>query len=138
MVSRSGHPATVSHTCTRTAPSAATWMSLTMPSSVMGRWISGSCTPSRRAGYLLGMAGHRREVMASCYEPVSSQDKIKRSLCQNEPWCARPVTPLTSRMASGRDANRSRPLGWLEAPQAYKPNPVLTTSPVVGFKMTGR
>src|ERR1700683_3006239 len=46
IVSRSGQPATVSHTCTRTAPSAAIAMSLTMPSSVIGRWISGSCTPS--------------------------------------------------------------------------------------------
>jgi hypothetical protein len=46
MVSRSGHPATVSHTATSTAPSPAMSTFLTMPSSVMGRRISGSSTPS--------------------------------------------------------------------------------------------
>src|SRR5579859_713888 len=47
MVSRIGHPATVSQTSTLTAPSGPTSTSLTMPRSVIGRWISGSCTPSR-------------------------------------------------------------------------------------------
>ena len=46
ILSRSGQPATVSHTSTSTTPSAAMSMFLTMPSSVIGRWISGSCTPS--------------------------------------------------------------------------------------------
>src|SRR5271166_2709220 len=43
MVSRSGQPATVSQTSTSTTPSGAMPMFLTMPSSVIGRWISGSC-----------------------------------------------------------------------------------------------
>ncbi len=47
IVSRSGQPATVSQMPTRTVPSAAICMSLTMPSSVIGRWISGSLTPAR-------------------------------------------------------------------------------------------
>src|ERR687893_1645749 len=46
MVSRIGQPATVNHTATPTVPSPATVTSLTMPSSVIGRLISGSCTPS--------------------------------------------------------------------------------------------
>src|ERR687894_266510 len=45
-VSRIGQPATVNHTATPTVPSPATVTSLTMPSSVIGRLISGSCTPS--------------------------------------------------------------------------------------------
>ena len=68
MVSRSGHPATVRYTSTSTAPSAPTLTFLTMPSSVIGRWISGSCTPSSAwvtcsalGGLMVG------EVMDSCY-----------------------------------------------------------------------
>src|SRR5262249_7987274 len=44
MVSRSGQPATVRYTSTPTLPSGATSTPFTMPSSVMGRWISGSFT----------------------------------------------------------------------------------------------
>src|ERR1700722_9853453 len=47
IVSRSGQPATVSQTCTNTVPSEDTSTCLTMPSSVIGRWISGSLTPAR-------------------------------------------------------------------------------------------
>ena len=47
MVSLRGHPATVSSTWTETAPSSATSTESTMPSSVMGRLISGSLTPAR-------------------------------------------------------------------------------------------
>ena len=66
-VSRSGHPATVSHTSTSTAPSAAMSTFLTMPSSVMGRWISGSCTPSSALVTCSALGGVvRGEVMASC------------------------------------------------------------------------
>src|ERR1022692_4273060 len=74
MVSRSGHPDTVSHTSTSTAPSAATWTFLTMPSSVMGRWISGSCPPSSHFVTCSGLGGAiGGELMASCYEPVSTK-----------------------------------------------------------------
>ncbi len=65
ILSRSGHPATVSHTSTSTAPSAATSMFLTMPSSVIGRWISGSCTPSSAWVTCSALGGVvRGEVMA--------------------------------------------------------------------------
>ena len=70
MTSRSGQPATVSHTCTRTNPSAPTSMSLTMPSSVMGRRISGSWTPSSALVTCSVVGG---EVMSSCYEPIRPQ-----------------------------------------------------------------
>ena len=67
MVSRSGHPDTVSQTSTSTAPSAAMSMFLTMPSSVMGRWISGSCTPSSAWVTWAGLGGAiGGELMASC------------------------------------------------------------------------
>src|ERR1700729_373583 len=46
MVSRSGQPATVRKTSTRTVPSRPTSTFLTMPRSVIGRWISGSLTPA--------------------------------------------------------------------------------------------
>ena len=46
IVSRSGQPETVSQTSTRTAPPGPTSTFLTMPSSVIGRWISGSWTPA--------------------------------------------------------------------------------------------
>ena len=46
MVSRIGQPATVRYTLTSTRPPAATETDLTMPSSVMGRPISGSLTPA--------------------------------------------------------------------------------------------
>ena len=58
MVSRSGQPATVSQTSTRTVPSGRISVFLTMPRSVIGRWISGSCDPVQRAHDLLG-AGRR-------------------------------------------------------------------------------
>src|SRR5690242_1528096 len=44
MVSRMGQPETVRYTVTATAPSAPISTDLTIPSSVMGRWISGSFT----------------------------------------------------------------------------------------------
>ena len=44
ILSRSGQPATVSSTATSTTPSSWTVMSLTMPRSVIGLWISGSFT----------------------------------------------------------------------------------------------
>jgi hypothetical protein len=48
----------------------------------------------------------------------------------------RPVTPLRPGWrAAATQTGRGRSVA--KAPQAYKPNPVLTTSPVVGFKMTG-
>jgi hypothetical protein len=48
-----------------------------------------------------------------------------------------PVTPLRPGWrAAATKTGRGRLVAT--APQAYKPNPVLTTSPVVGFKMTGR
>src|SRR6266566_2519592 len=69
--SRSGHPATVSHTSTSTAPSAAMSMFLTMPSSVIGRWISGSCTPSSAWVTCSALGGVvRGEVMTSWYVAV--------------------------------------------------------------------
>src|SRR5450631_3741133 len=46
---RIGQPATVSHTVTETEPSSVMSTDLTMPSSVIGRWISGSSTPARAA-----------------------------------------------------------------------------------------
>ena len=46
ILSRIGHPATVRNTPTTTAPSEPTSTSLTMPISVIGRRISGSCTPA--------------------------------------------------------------------------------------------
>src|SRR6266702_8583227 len=79
MVSRSGQPATVRYTSTSTAPSAPTLTFLTMPSSVMGRWISGSCTPSSAwvtcsalGGPWGGSGGTDTvgEVMNSCYPQV--------------------------------------------------------------------
>ncbi len=49
MVSLIGQPATVSSTVTATAPSSPIETSLTMPSSVMGRRISGSFTVASAA-----------------------------------------------------------------------------------------
>ena len=49
MVSWRGHPETVRRTPTPTAPSAATSTDSTIPSSVIGRRISGSLTPARAA-----------------------------------------------------------------------------------------
>src|SRR5580700_957782 len=85
MVSRSGQPATVSHTWTRTTPSAPTWMSLTMPSSVMGRWISGSCTPSSALVTWSVVGG---VVMSSCYEPTSFKSQFsltEHGACVGQP-----------------------------------------------------
>src|SRR3954464_6631884 len=62
IVSRMGQPATVRYTSTRTAPSAI-WTSLTMPSSVSGRLISGSWTVARAA-----------VTASSAGEPVSVSD----------------------------------------------------------------
>src|SRR5690348_16721300 len=86
MVSRSGHPATVRYTSTSTAPSAPTLMFLTMPSSVMGRWISGSCTPSSAwvtcsalGGVMVG------EVMDSCYPRPRSAPEQRSAPPPNRP-----------------------------------------------------
>src|SRR3954471_15916201 len=49
IVSRMGQPETVRYTSTATAPSAPICTSLTMPSSVSGRLISGSWTVARAA-----------------------------------------------------------------------------------------
>src|SRR5689334_2104151 len=49
MVSRSGHPATVSRTVMETTPSRATSTEATMPNSVIGLWISGSLTVASAA-----------------------------------------------------------------------------------------
>src|SRR4051812_23587692 len=65
IVSRMGQPATVRYTSTRTAPSAAIWTSLTMPSSVSGRLISGSWTVARAA-----------VTASSAGEPVSVSDMV--------------------------------------------------------------
>src|SRR5260221_2709685 len=70
IASRIGQPATVSQTSTRTVPSPATSMFLTMPSSVIGRWISGSLTPAsaRLTSSVVGGADTTGAVaMAQCY-----------------------------------------------------------------------
>src|SRR5271167_2960999 len=72
ILSRSGQPATVSQTSTSTTPSAATSTFLTMPSSVIGRWISGSCTPSSAFVICSAVGGDiGGGLMSSCYEPTS-------------------------------------------------------------------
>src|SRR5216683_3949668 len=86
MVSRSGQPTTVSQTSTRTVPSAATSTCLTMPSSVIGRWISGSSTPER-AWVTWSMVGGEAtadaEGMTPCYEPLGTPSKAggRRARC---------------------------------------------------------
>src|SRR3712207_1169123 len=65
IVSRIGQPETVRYTSTRTAPSGAIWTSLTMPSSVSGRLISGSWTVARAA-----------VTASSVGEPVSVSDIV--------------------------------------------------------------
>src|SRR5262252_2562349 len=62
MVSRSGQPATVRYTSTLTLPSGAIPTLLTMPSSVIGRRISGSLTCS-----VVGGGVSADGLMASCY-----------------------------------------------------------------------
>src|ERR1035438_8888755 len=96
MVSRSGHPDTVSHTSTSTVPSAATWTFLTMPSSVMGRWISGSCTPSSALVTCSGLGGAiGGELMASCYEPVSTKTNNQHTHYPERPRLLAPrILPL--------------------------------------------
>ena len=64
MVSRSGQPATVRYTSTRTLPPAPTSTLFTMPSSVMGRWISGSLTPARAAVTCSAVGGETTEDAA--------------------------------------------------------------------------
>src|SRR5689334_13951933 len=70
MVSRIGQPATVSQTSTRTVPSGLTSTSLTMPSSVIGRWISGSLT-RESASVTCSVVGGTADgvAMAPWYEP---------------------------------------------------------------------
>src|ERR671920_2526731 len=65
IVSRIGQPATVRYTSTRTEPSAPICTSLTMPSSVRGRLISGSWTVARAA-----------VTASSAGEPVSVSDIV--------------------------------------------------------------
>src|ERR1700710_2033423 len=65
IVSRIGQPATVRKTSTRTAPSAPICTSLTMPSSVSGRLISGSWTVASAA-----------LTASSAGEPVSVADIV--------------------------------------------------------------
>src|ERR671929_1033932 len=65
MVSRMGQPATVRYTSTATEPSAPIRTSLTMPSSVSGRLISGSWTVARAA-----------LTASSAGEPVSVSDIV--------------------------------------------------------------
>src|SRR5215471_11116821 len=69
MVSRSGQPATVRYTSTLTWPSGAMSTLLTMPSSVIGRRISGSLTPARAAVTcsVVGGGVSADGLMTSCY-----------------------------------------------------------------------
>src|SRR6266545_5007713 len=72
MVSRIGQPATVSHTSTRIVPSSPTCTFLTMPSSVIGRWISGSLTPDSAWVTCSTVGGDETadgDAMTPCYEP---------------------------------------------------------------------
>src|SRR5215469_14222106 len=87
MVSRSGHPATVRYTSTSTAPSAATSTFLTMPSSVIGRWISGSCTPPSAWATCSALGGVMVwELMDSCYpRPGDAPERADGPLVQLEP-----------------------------------------------------
>src|ERR671918_335183 len=64
IVSRSGQPATVRKTSTRTRPSSATSTAFTMPRSVIGRLISGSLTVASEA-VTSSVVG--RGVMPRCY-----------------------------------------------------------------------
>src|SRR6266567_4027551 len=119
ILSRSGHPATVRYTSTSTAPSAATSMFLTMPSSVIGRLISGSCTPSSAWVTCSALGGIvREEVMAPWYAAAVP-------VIQGRP----PYPP--PRNGGGRDREYGR---GLRGATGYP----LTTSPVVGSRMTGR
>src|SRR6516162_3712155 len=67
MVSRIGQPATVRYTPTCTSPPSAISTDFTMPSSVMGRPISGSLTPPSAA--VTCSAVGSGEFMPSCYVP---------------------------------------------------------------------
>ncbi len=70
MVSRSGQPDTVSQMSTRTTPRPSTATSLTIPSSVIGRWISGSLTPARAWVTCSAVGGEETAggmTMPSCY-----------------------------------------------------------------------
>ncbi len=116
ILSRSGQPATVSHTSTSTAPSAATSMFLTMPSSVIGRWISGSCTPSSACLTCSALGGLvRMEVMASWYVAAlaASQTRPPSSRLSRAPWpraapraCRRALWRRPAQTRSNRYARR--------------------------------
>src|SRR6266496_6828425 len=69
MVSRSGQPATVRYTSTLTLPSGAIATFLTMPSSVIGRRISGSLTRASASltCSVVGGGVSADGLMASCY-----------------------------------------------------------------------
>src|SRR5919202_1533026 len=83
IVSRIGQPATVRYTSTRTVPSAPICTSLTMPSSVSGRLISGSWTVAR-AAFTASSAG----------EPVSVSDMTALSPSTGGPGAAAGLTTL--------------------------------------------
>src|ERR1700759_3219794 len=125
MVSRSGHPATVRYTSTSTAPSAPMLTFLTMPRSVMGRWISGSCTPSSAwvtcsalGGLMVG------EVMDSCYPrhrglPDRADGPLIRSTAHQPAYWAYRLT--ADDRAGGRVENDRPEVRREEVEQAVTP-----------------
>src|SRR6266550_668667 len=98
MVSRSGQPATVRYTSTLTRPSGAMATFLTMPSSVIGRRISGSLTRASASltCSVVGGGVSADGLMASCYVPrapilVVWEEPSQRSLphLRSVGWLAR-------------------------------------------------
>src|SRR6185437_8426717 len=118
-------------------PSAATSTFLTMPSSVMGRWISGSCTPSSALVTCSALGGLVGEVIDSCYPrlggasfPDSVAHPVPKKVPGGPPSPLRPVPPGETGTAATVGHGRGR------SPRVRR-GYCLTTAPVVGLRMTG-
>src|SRR5215469_3408988 len=92
MVSRSGQPATVSQTSSRTVPAGRISVFLTMPRSVIGRWISGSLTPSSARMTCSALGGDECPTGAVLMSPSYG--------CAGCPVEPRPARPAPGRLVA--------------------------------------
>src|ERR1700728_2341753 len=125
MVSRSGQPATVSQTSTRTVPSRPTSTFLTMPSSVIGRWISGSLTLARAWVTCSVVGGDETAeggAMAPCYEPPDrpSNGRCRRTIIRRRRGAS--ASPRAEMAVHGASADRP-PASSGRAGQEYPAQP---------------
>ena len=132
MVSRSGHPETVRYTSTRTLPSAATLTLFTMPSSVIGRRISGSLTRASASVTcsVLGGGVSANVLMGSCYSAPVLDLTVKGGTTQlflpapdSHATVKRWVHPLPVRLRgrAGKPCRNAPTAGRVRSPPAAAP-----------------